>query len=278
MLCTELSKHLALGQPYALVDFPAYGNVGDSAIWLGAARLLKTVSGRAPDYVCSNRNPQFERLSKVDGPIFISGGGNFGDLYKVHQAFRESLMAECRQAIIQLPQSIHFADPVNFSRCAEAIRQHGNVHIIVRDRQSLERAQFDCPVSLTPDCAIALDLTSTHSPTHDHVSLLRGTGDRERSSQHADLAQSGPVFDWVASSPWFRALYKLVRATHSHLFYDVVARHRLAFGVRLLSQGRRVTTDRLHGYIIAALLGIPVTPLDNSYGKVSNYHRDWPLQ
>lgn len=36
----------------------------------------------------------------------------------------------------------------------------------------------------------------------------------------------------------------------------------------MLSRGRVVVTDRLHGAILAAQMGIPTVALDSSYGKV----------
>ena len=38
---------------------------------------------------------------------------------------------------------------------------------------------------------------------------------------------------------------------------------------------RRIVTDRLHGHILALLLGIRHIILDNDYGKVAAYHAAW---
>ena len=43
------------------------------------------------------------------GPIFIHGGGNFGDLWAAHQEFRERVLERFPdRQIIQFPQSIHY--------------------------------------------------------------------------------------------------------------------------------------------------------------------------
>jgi len=57
--------------------------------------------------------------------------------------------------------------------------------------------------------------------------------------------------------------------------YDVQARQRLRLGCGLLARGRVVITDRLHGHILCLLLGIPHVLLDNSYGKVRQFHDTW---
>jgi exopolysaccharide biosynthesis predicted pyruvyltransferase EpsI len=43
----------------------------------------------------------------------------------------------------------------------------------------------------------------------------------------------------------------------------------------MLSEGRVVVTDRLHGHILCLLLGIPHIVLDNSYGKLRSFDETW---
>jgi pyruvyl transferase EpsO len=57
--------------------------------------------------------------------------------------------------------------------------------------------------------------------------------------------------------------------------YSPLARQRLARGLRILSAGEVVITDRLHGHILSLMLGIPHVILDNSYGKLSSFHEAW---
>jgi pyruvyl transferase EpsO len=59
---------------------------------------------------------------------------------------------------------------------------------------------------------------------------------------------------------------------HVAASFDHLARLRLARGVRILSRGRVVITDRLHGHILGLLMGIPHVILDNNYGKLRAYH------
>ncbi|HUF30566.1 MAG TPA: hypothetical protein VMM77_07850, partial [Gemmatimonadaceae bacterium] len=47
----DVVQPLVAGAPsIALLDFPAYSNVGDSAIWLGCLRLLHEMDMPAPCY------------------------------------------------------------------------------------------------------------------------------------------------------------------------------------------------------------------------------------
>ena len=58
---------------------------------------------------------------------------------------------------------------------------------------------------------------------------------------------------------------------------DPLARSRIRVerGLRLLARGETVVTDRLHGHILALLLGIPHVVMDNDYGKVGAYIAAW---
>ena len=82
----------AADRPYALVDFPNHSNVGDSAIWAGEMAYFSRHAARPPAYVCSLKTFSMDELTArcPDGPIFIHGGGNFGDVWPHHQAFRIS--------------------------------------------------------------------------------------------------------------------------------------------------------------------------------------------
>jgi pyruvyl transferase EpsO len=57
----------------------------------------------------------------------------------------------------------------------------------------------------------------------------------------------------------------------------LMARIRYRRAIRLLSQGQVLVTDRLHGYILGSLLGMPTVVLDNGYGKLRRYVSSWPL-
>ena len=57
--------------------------------------------------------------------------------------------------------------------------------------------------------------------------------------------------------------------------FQAAARRRLERGVALLSSGRRIVTDRLHGHILSLLLGRPHRLVDNCYGKLSSFVACW---
>ena len=294
-LQSRVSAELAdlAGQPFALVDFPDHANVGDSAIWLGTTAYFRRQHRVEPRYVASIRafSPAALRRAHPEGPIVIHGGGNFGDLWPRHQAFRERLLETFGdRLIVQLPQTVFYQDSRLADRTARVIARHGNVRLLVRDQPSLDFAagRFDCPVRLCPDMALCLGpMARPAPPTVDVLCLFRT--DRERAASH-ELPPGRlevAVADWLHESRVSVRLRELgavlagLRSTDRGTSglrldrYEAAASARVARGCRLLSSGRVVVTDRLHAHLLCLLLGIPHAALDNTYGKLGRFLDAW---
>jgi exopolysaccharide biosynthesis predicted pyruvyltransferase EpsI len=284
-------------EPYALLDFPNYANVGDSAIWAGELVYLRRRCQRDPSYVCAH-NADWAALAQAlpNGPILLSGGGNFGDIWPSMQYFREEVLdRNPGRTVIQLPQSIQFNDQSNLRQTAKAIARHKSFVLLVRDQASyvLATSNFDCDVRLCPDMAFCLDrLARRRDPTHSLVLLLRT--DKEAISETSwsalKLPDDAVVDDWLSEPPntdrrakflWgvemlksldLRQLSPMARRVR---YYDQLADLRIRRGVAVLSQGRQLITDRLHGHIIGTLLDLPQVVLDNSYGKINRFMDTW---
>jgi pyruvyl transferase EpsO len=289
-----LGRIIARGQPYALVDFPDHGNVGDSAIWLGEIEALLSVAGRQPSYVCSNQedyDPAELRARLPQGPILIHGGGNFGDVWPHHQRFREQILKDFPdRMVVQLSQSISFSSESDIERTAAVIAAHGNFRLMVRDRKSLEFAtsKFSCATELVPDFALGLGpLERTRAWQDSAICLLRT--DHEVSGQDYDQLhrqQDFPVADWLKddrqSLRRVNAYARIVSALRFEgaapkkvRYFNARAASRVRRGRDLLSSGKLVITDRLHAHILSTLMGIENVVLDNSYGKISGYIDAW---
>ena len=283
---------------YALLDWPVHSNVGDSAIWLGELAFFMPVLGRSPAYVTAS-NERAERLDHYcpEGPVFLCGGGNFGDIWPdMHENRLHLLQTAPHRRIIQLPQSIHFSSDAELQRTRRIIAGHPDFILLVRDTASfdLARRHFDCDVRLCPDMALMLGpLPRPALPVHDVFCLMRM--DKERAFE-GNLAVPGPVDDWILDEPppetttekIVRRLYwKSLSPRAPGLMKSVMMQRHIAVlnryaqqhmdrGLAMLSQGRSVVTDRLHGHLLCVLLGIPHVVLDNSYGKIANFQQTWP--
>lgn len=274
----------------ALIDFPSHSNVGDSAIWLGALRALRGLGMPAPAYVCDDHTYDRAAMARTigDGTILFTGGGSFGDLWERPMRLRERVVTDFpRHRIVQLPESVHFEGAAALARTRALFDAHEHVTILVRDRASLEFVgrEFRTPVQLAPDLAFALGaLTRPAAASRDIVWLKRG--DKEDSFPGHRL---NDAVDWIAEprSPLIVITDRLCRHAVRRswlqpvalrllpLAFPVLARRRLARGLTLISQGRVLVTDRLHGHILALQLGIPHVVLDNSYGKLHSFISAW---
>ncbi len=287
-IARALQKVLPPGEPYALLDFPDHGNVGDSAIWVGARNLLADMGVPAPAYRCSLDTYDRDRLARrlPQGTILIHGGGNFGDVWPRHQRFRETVIADFPgHRIVQLPQTVHFADPNALRRSARVVQAHDAFVLMVRDERSREVAERGLGVEalLVPDTAFGLRPLGRTRSEVPIVVLARGDREARRTSTSwpADVHR----IDWVEDdpAPLLRVQRALSRLASDHprrlgwlpLPLDAVAAQRLDRGRRALGRGRVVVTDRLHGHILCLLIGIPHVLLDNSYGKNRGFYEAW---
>lgn len=280
-----LVPHLA-GSTYALLDFPDYYNPGDAAIWLGQLRVLRELSQRSPAYVASFHDCRVDRLKRLpsEAPLFMQGGGNLGDLWPAHQAFREHVWSVARdRRIVVLTQSIQFGDKAALERARAAIGAHPDVTLLLRDAGSFEfaRQHFDCVSVLCPDFALALDLARpARKPRCDILWLMRA--DKESSGAALPPARAGwQHSDWPASpflmAPHLRRLC-WAPAQAAQWAAGTLAQVRLTRGLRVFEGVDAVITDRLHGHVLATLLGIPNVVMPDAHGKVRGLYETWTHQ
>lgn len=296
------------GRPVALVDYPDFPNFGDHAIWLGTKRLLAGF-GIEPAYECARGDYDPGALARRVGDrgvILLQGGGNFGDLYPLHQEFRHRVLADFpRHKIIGLPQSALFLRNEHLFDAVAATAKAGDVVLFARDVVShhLMTRMFapKIPVHLAPDMALLLGaLPRVGTPITDILWLGRQDAEAGSGNNPAALASWQPaklvrvampsggddlpmelaavqgangalLADWPgvsAGAPHVKAaIAQLDRDTRSTFF--------VRLGLAILSLGRVVVTDRLHGHILCLLLGIPHVLLNNNTGKTWNFFETW---
>lgn len=299
-----LGSLLPPGSRCALVNYPNHWNTGDPAIWLGALEALRRI-GVTVAYQCEWRtyHPAALRTSIGDGPILITGGGNLGDLWLNPQRFRERILKDFPDnPVIQLPQSIWFEQQENIESFGRLCASHGNFLLLLREEQSLAfaRSRFDVESVLCPDMAFALGPLQRAAPPQTNIFWLARSDAEARSQVAPSCGPDMECRDWIMPGPEELALWAGARVfRHNDRLtqlalgdaeaarrlwprladtFEPMARARLARGASLLSHGRVVITDRLHGHILCLCLGIPHVLLDNSYGKVQSTYRTWTSQ
>jgi exopolysaccharide biosynthesis predicted pyruvyltransferase EpsI len=303
----ELDEALAAlipaGTELAFLNFPNIANPGDSAVYLGARSALERIGARV---VLTCAHNDYRRRLVADavgrqGTIVIGGGGNFGDLYRKQpqQRVRRRVLKDFPEAtIIQLPQAIYFEDPRRGSRFADLCRAHPALTIMVRDAPSAERAAaLGIETKVCPDLAIALGPLERPVIASRRVAwLLRedvesrdpaGTARREgrdwplAAEQRRGLRGLALRRDVALTRGLARVRDRapsrirpaLARGASSR--YGPIARRRLRTALELAAAGEVLVTDRLHGHLLACLMGIPNVVLDNSYGKNRGVFETW---
>lgn len=278
---------LLLGRNIHYLDLPFHDNLGDSLIMHGTLRFFARHNLTVSQYgMYFNYSPKWADKEDV---IVFHGGGNFGDLYGVFQAFRERVIAALPEnRIILLPQSIHFENPANFEKCREIFSRHQDLHICVRDRESERLARkITQNVYLLPDMAHQLwPLERTSTPRKEVLHLCRRDGEAR-----ADRMFAKDSFDWIdivgkkrqrIMQIAERNLWRLHRLGIHPPMANMLAqwwiKQSLGYvsdAVALFSGYERIESDRLHAHILSSLLGMPNRITDNSYGKNSRYISLW---
>jgi exopolysaccharide biosynthesis predicted pyruvyltransferase EpsI len=281
-----LKNYVSNDEPVAMVDFPDYKNVGDSAIWLGQMAYLSSRFKKSPSYISSRRDHAHDRLDEAmpSGPILITGGGTFGDIWPGHQELRESILARWPgRLVVQLPQSIHYTSQEYTDRMARAIARHKNFVLLVRDEESKAFAEkhFDCRTHLCPDMAFCIGPIQPLATSQFPVLAMLRT-DKEKAAHYDFSAYPDvPVEDWISEPRTPVRMAKALGAVKAVASLnperirgaklDAAAHNRFRRGIRQISRGRTIVTDRLHVHICALLMGRPHAVLDNSYGKVQRF-------
>lgn len=296
LLKESLARYLPPGQKAALLDFPNHFNVGDNMIWLGEIRILaelKVDLAARADYRTYDPASIKEKIGEK-GVVLIHGGGNFGDLWPKHEIFRRKILKDFEgYKIIQLPQTVDYSSSASLAEAAEFYSRYKGFTMMVRGQTSVDIARNKLAlkdVQLVPDMAFALgDLSAGHRSNETDVILSRT--DHEASEEQGFEADSpaARVVDWIDfnQGKWERLNWVLINAYLNHprrlfflarfaeFLFDWTAGERVAYGISLLADARKVITNRLHGCILAFLMGIPVEYGDTKMAKLSRYIETW---
>lgn len=274
---------------YIWIDLPYHANIGDSLIWEGEKRLLSKVRFQCL-YSCSCNTFEYRPLSK-DVIILLHGGGNFGDVWQGEQAFRLKIIQMYpNNRIIQLPQTVYYNDLQQAVRDSEIMASHKQLVICARDEYSfmfLKRFRFSKNIYLLPDLAFCIDyedLKPMCLPENGETLFVKRI-DKELSAVGKEIMIPAIEHDWPTfevEDPMVLLLQEQITNCKSGDFSGIhkfaneeFLPHMIQEGVAFVSQYTKIYTTRLHVAILSVLLRKPVTIIDNSYGKNSQFFNTW---
>lgn len=283
-----------------LLDFPLHKNAGDSLIYAGEKRYISRL-GLGRPYTVDSGWFDIDRLMKSlpESVVLFQGGGNLGDLWPEVQNFREAVIPLIHgKKVVILSQSIWFTDPAQAARANRIFSAHGDVTLLLRDYDSLQRSSEllpDVRALFCPDMAFGNLPFRRRRPARQPL-LFLSRDDKEKkealksSPALTSLARVTTDWDsgmsafhraqWVAAKLPGRVYWKMTKARSFFERLLLVSLHflsaiNLASASRIISQGDVLITDRLHAHVFAILHGIPHVVLDNGYGKIASVFRDY---
>ena len=275
------------------VDFPLHHNIGDLLILSGTINFFKNNSINVKLHQ-STYNLNIESSVTKNTTIVCHGGGNFGDIYNMHQKLRESIVQSFPDnKIIILPQTAFFNKVENKKASEKIFRCHNNVVMFARDEETYSIfKEFSNHTYLMPDMAHELyDTLPKVAKNKSIMYFLRN--DIEKNPIQLQIQkeiQCIDSFDW--DDFLTKKDYKIIRRIHKLMKINRKLKSnsldKVIFKVwyshieilvskmsKLFSSYEKIATSRLHGHILSCLVDVPSTIIDNSYGKNTAYYRLW---
>jgi len=254
-------------------------NRGDSAINVGEFEALEKLGIEIIFYCsiteCGNFKTAKEAISRVTEPVVVltTGGGNFC-VYESQCSHSERLVSTFPDhEVLAFPQSANSASTQRMKAHADIMNKHPNITYLFRDRRSyntiVNSGMFKYKTAvLCPDAAMQIGIQQPPiEPTHDIVFLKR----RDKESLHLKMPNKFPANLSIVVGDWSRHNNRSPRGSD---IKEISYKH-LMIGLKHLSRGKVIISDRLHAHILSVLLGKPNVMIDNSYKKVSSFHNTW---
>ena len=288
-----LSSLLPRGTQVALLDVPSHRNFGDHLLHLGQLEYLRRIGVKVKlegtEYVAINKPMS---VLHPEGPILLSGGGNFGDLWHDIQIWREKFVASHRdRRILMMPNSIYFQQESNLRAAQEAFSSHPDLTLLLRDNRSVAFAEehfASNAIVYCPDIGLGCPLNLPAAASKSDVIMLR-RGDRDADLWPLPEGVSCTSTDWqlpdrrdtIARMLAFpdRVGNKVDRlavptARLRTTTYPLISRICVTEAMRTLAKGRVLVTDRMHAAVMGAMLGMPTVALDLAYRNAGSA-RTW---
>lgn len=287
-----------ISHDYVYLDLPYHPNIGDTLIWEGTREFLNTLPYKCL-YYASKDSFRYRQLPK-NAIILLHGGGNFGDLYRLHSEFRKKVIKLYpNNKVVILPQTVYYEDMTLLKDDVEFYRAFPNVTICAREQYSFDffNKHFKNQILLLPDMAFFINLKKYNvSKEGNRVLYLKRT-DKElaKNDNLAELPANVEQHDWPTYERHYDEFDKLERFAyrlHKLLkicgFNDKVLariddykrnwyyrRKYTQIGISFLSPYHMIYTTRLHVLILGVLLGKELYLINNTSGKVINSYNTW---
>lgn len=250
-----------------------FGNLGDHQIAVSEVDFLNRYFSNVIE-VPASRYFSYQGQKMIineilpDDIIFLTGGGNFGNVYPMSRDIRNDVVRKWRKNIkIVMPQTAYYTcDKAGEKALKEDVRlltQKNHTVLIARDQDSYRflKKYFHCKVLLTPDIVL---YSSYNCAVRDRENLvLFCLRSDEESILNEEKRQSIVTF--------MQTIFPKIEWMDTQKTYNITVEHRgVALGdvFEKIQSASLMITDRLHGMIFCAITGTPCLVLENYNHKV----------
>ena len=295
----KIQKDLSplVSSDYVYLDLPYHPNIGDTLIWEGTREFLKTLPYKCL-YYASKDSFRYRKLPK-NVIILLHGGGNFGDLYRLHSEFRKKIIKLYPDnKVVILPQTVFYEDMSLLQSDVDFYAAHPNVTICAREQVSFNflTENFKNQVLLLPDMAFYLDLKKYKVfEDENRVLYLKRTDKELVNANMVKIPANSEQHDWPTYENHYGEFDMVERFTHLlRIIFKICGlrdrilarledwkrnwyyrRKYVQMGVSFLSPYHTIYTTRLHVLILGVLLAKKIYLINNTSGKVVNFYNTW---
>lgn len=263
-----------------LLMTPRYRNYGDHLIAFSERMLLDSagvdVVIEIPYEDCQALGDAFGTVVRPTDPVFFTGGGYLGDLWPGLEGTAETILESLGSGnkIFFFPESLFYSS-IGCERFEVAVKAtKSRVTVIAREEASFERLRRSLDqtsVKLLPDVGLFVrrsDLLSVAPDRAEGSALVCLRRDKE------SLQGAGFGVELTAALDFFGFAISAVD-THDPVGEIEAGDRRRELGslARRFGEASLVITNRLHGMVLAMIMGTPCVALDNISGKVSGVAR-----
>lgn len=263
-----------------VMGIPHHPNTGDSAIALAQDRMLNKCFPKHKIYylqedyldVCAKKAKEF---IDDDDIIFLTGGGNLGDIYQTPEIGRRAVIELFpNNKIIIFPQTAYFSNTENGRKELEISKEIYNSHkhliIMAREKKSYDFMKehfYNAKVYLTPDIVMSM-IKKSHKKRNGALLMIRV--DREKVLNNSDVE----IIEKLVDEKFGEYKFSDMDLTNKIINISDNSRDKiLEDKFNEFQTAQLVITDRLHGMIFAAITETPCVVFSNFNHKITESYK-----
>lgn len=261
------------------LDSPNYANLGDQAIALAIEKYAKSYFNEY-DFIEIQQDDLavyskcLKQIIKSEDIIFLTGGGNMGNIYPIYEAARRFVIKNFpNNKIIVFPQTIDYTydtfGSLSIKKSQSIYNKHKNLTLMAREKNSYKKMKelyLNCKVLLMPDIVLTLDFDNSDIVRQNIGICLRGDKESLLTNENKDYIISqlnalNLTYEKVTTST---DICKITNQNRSEIVWNKLEN---------IAKYKLLITDRLHGMIFAAITNTPCIVFDNTNRKVSGVYK-----